>query len=37
MTYYNFIKKHPEYKEEFEACRHNPVMIARMEVVKGMI
>ncbi len=35
-TYYNYIKKHPEYKEKIENLRHRPRLRARMNVVRDI-
>jgi len=35
-TYYNWLEKHPELVDRFEALRQEPVLLARTTVIKAM-
>lgn len=35
-TYFEFIKKNPEYTERFDALRNRPVLLARQTVMKKL-
>jgi len=36
-TYYNWIEEFPKLKEKFDRLRQRPVLMARQEVVKGLV
>ena len=37
QTYYNLISSKPELLDRFTALRNNPVLLARQELVKGLV